>query len=84
MATPREDDGSGRSARAWATVRRRVTPRGLARRLSAAGGRHVTAGQVEQLVARGAPVGIDGKVDQVAVMAWLVLELQKNAGDGPR
>jgi len=43
-----------------------------ARLLSQAGGMPVRAGTLREHVARGAPLGADGRMDVVAYAAWLV------------
>lgn len=48
----------------------------VARLLSAAGGRKVTAEQVQADIDAGAPVGAGGRVNLVHYAAWLVREVQ--------
>lgn len=48
----------------------------VARLLSAAGGRKVTAEQVQADIDAGAPVGAGGRINLVHYAAWLVREVQ--------
>jgi len=48
----------------------------VSRLLSAAGGKRITAEQVQADLDAGAPVGADGKINLVHYTAWLVREVQ--------
>lgn len=48
----------------------------VSRLLSAAGGKRITAEQVQADLDAGAPVGPDGKINLVHYAAWLVREVQ--------
>ncbi|HOA76019.1 MAG TPA: hypothetical protein PLP01_08140 [Phycisphaerae bacterium] len=48
----------------------------VSRLLSAAGGKRITAEQIQADLDAGAPVGPDGKINLVHYAAWLVREVQ--------
>jgi hypothetical protein len=52
-----------------------LTVADAARLLTAAGGKVVTAAMVQMAIDRGAPVLPDGRVNLVALMAWLERDL---------
>lgn len=55
-------------------LRRLRTPEDLADLLTRNGGRAISADAIKGLVACGAPVGKDGRVDLVTLTAWMVRE----------
>jgi len=54
-----------------------LAPEDLARLLTAAGGRHVTAETVRRHLDRGAPADADGRLHLLHYAAWLARELEQ-------